>query len=33
MARVDAMREVGITEQTCYRWRKQYGGMRIGQPR
>ena len=22
-----AIREVSITEQTCYRWRKQYGGM------
>lgn len=33
MARVDAIREVGTTEQTCYRWRKQYGGMRIGQLR
>jgi transposase len=27
MARVDAIREVRITEQTYYRWRKQYGGM------
>lgn len=26
-ARVDAIREVRITEQTYYRWRKQYGGM------
>lgn len=26
MARVDAVREVRITEQTYYRWRKQYGG-------
>ena len=25
--RVDAIREVRITEQTYYRWRKQYGGM------
>ena len=25
--RVDAIRKVGITEQTFYRWRKQYGGM------
>ena len=24
---VDAVREVSITEQTYYRWRKQYGGM------
>lgn len=27
MARVDAIRHVSITEQTYYRWRKQYGGM------
>ena len=27
IARVDAIREVRITEQTYYRWRKQYGGM------
>ncbi|WP_085956414.1 IS3 family transposase [Roseibium aggregatum] len=27
MARIDAIREVRITEQTYYRWRKQYGGM------
>ena len=30
MARVDAIREVRITEQTYYRWRKQYGGMGTG---
>ena len=33
MARVDAIREVGITEQTYYRWRKQYGGMGTDQLR
>lgn len=27
MRRVDAIREMHITEQTYYRWRKQYGGM------
>ena len=27
MARVDAIRRISITEQTYYRWRKQYGGM------
>jgi len=27
LARVDAIREVRITEQTYYRWRRQYGGM------
>jgi putative transposase len=25
--RIDAIRQVSITEQTYYRWRKQYGGM------
>lgn len=27
MDRVDAIREIRVTEQTYYRWRKQYGGM------
>jgi putative transposase len=27
MARIDAIRQVQITEQTFYRWRKQYGGI------
>ena len=27
----EASRKVGITEQTYYRWRKAYGGMRIEQ--
>ena len=27
MSRPDAIRQVSITEQTYYRWRKQYGGM------
>ena len=27
MARVDAIRQISITEQAYYRWRKQYGGM------
>ena len=27
VARVDAIRQVSITEQTYHRWRKQYGGM------
>ena len=31
MARIDAIREVQITEQTFYRWRKQYGGMGAAQ--
>jgi len=28
---VDAVREIGATQQTYYRWRKQYGGMSRGQ--
>ena len=27
LSRIDAIREVQITEQKFYRWRKQYGGM------
>jgi len=27
----EAYREVGITEQTYYRWRKEYGGMQVSQ--
>ncbi|CUH34429.1 Transposase [Jannaschia seosinensis] len=27
MAISDAVRQIGITEPTYYRWRKQYGGM------
>lgn len=26
-----AARHLGITEQTYYRWRKEYGGIRINQ--
>lgn len=33
MARVDAIREVRITEQIYYRWRKQYGRMGTDQLR
>ena len=28
-SRIDAIRQVQITEQTYYRWRNQYGGMGI----
>ena len=28
-----ACRQLGITDQTYYRWRKQYGGMKVGQAR
>ena len=27
MSRFDAIRQIGVVEQTYYRWRKQYGGM------
>jgi transposase-like protein len=26
-----AVKHLGVTEQTFYRWRKEYGGMRIDQ--
>ena len=26
-------RELGITEQTYYRWRREYGGMKVSQAR
>jgi transposase-like protein len=29
----EASRKIGITEQTYYRWRKEYGGMRVEQAR
>ncbi|MCY3991332.1 MAG: transposase [Caldilineaceae bacterium] len=29
----EAARRIGVTEQTFYRWRSEYGGLRIGQPR
>ena len=29
----DAVRKLGITEQTYYRWRKEYGGLRVDQAR
>ncbi len=29
----DAARQAGITEQTVYRWRKEYGGLRVDQAR
>ena len=30
---IEASRKAGITEQTYYRWRREYGGMRIDQAR
>ena len=28
---VDVVRKLGITEQTYYRWRKEFGGLRVDQ--
>jgi transposase-like protein len=25
----EASRKIGVTEQTYYRWRKEYGGLRV----
>ena len=27
MPRIDAIRQISVTEQTYYRWKKTYGGM------
>jgi len=27
----EVCRKLGVTEQTYYRWRKEYGGMRVNQ--
>ena len=29
----NAGRQIGVTEQTYYRWRKEYGGMKVDQAR
>lgn len=29
----EAVRQIGVTEQTYYRWRKEYGGMDVSQAR
>ena len=29
----EVSRELGVTEQTYYRWRKEYGGLKISQAR
>ena len=29
----DTCRRIGVTEQTYYRWRKEYGGMKMDQAR
>jgi putative transposase len=31
MTAVEAARKIGVTEQTYYRWRKEYGGMQVEQ--
>ena len=31
MSRLDAIRQIGVVEQSYYRWRKEYGGMSRGQ--
>ena len=31
MTAVEAARQIGVTEQTYYRWRKEYGGMQVDQ--
>ena len=31
LSRLDAIRQIGVVEQTYYRWRKQYGGMGVDQ--
>lgn len=30
---VEACRQIGIAEQTLYRWRKEYGGLKVDQAR
>lgn len=30
---VEIVRELGITEQTYYRWRREYGGLKVEQAR
>ena len=31
MSRLDAIMQIGVVEQTYYRWRKHYGGMGVDQ--
>jgi putative transposase len=31
MSVVEASRKIGVTEQTYYRWRKEYGGLKLDQ--
>jgi len=29
----ETVRELGVTDQTYYRWRREYGGMKVSQAR
>ena len=31
VSRLDAIGQIGVVEQTYYRWRKQFGGMGVDQ--
>ena len=31
LATAQAVRRIGVSEQTYYRWRKEYGGMQVDQ--
>jgi transposase-like protein len=31
MTAAEAARKIGVSEQTYYRWRKEYGGMQVDQ--
>ncbi len=33
MTAAEAARQIGVVEQTYYRWRKEYGGMHVSQAR
>ena len=33
MTAVEAARKISVSEQTYYRWRKEYGGMQVEQAR
>ena len=33
MDALEASRQIGVSRETFYRWRKEYGGMRIDQAR
>ena len=33
LSTAEVVRKLGITEQTYYRWRKEYGGLRLDQAR